>query len=417
MHRAVTQSRARPTRLGATMCVVAMVASACGIVGGGGGGGRTFTAYFTRAVSLFPDSQVRVLGLPAGSVADVEVEGNLVRVELSVSDDVPVPADAQATIVPFSLIGERYVQLFPAYTGGPRMKDGAVIPVERTSVPVEPDEALKSLRDLLEDLNPEGTRRLTENLAEDLEGQGQSVNAMLAQVGDLTRDLGAKSDSLGRIIDHFDAFTASLVTREAQIGRVLDDFAAVTGVLAEERAHLANVVTNLAKFAADARELVEKHGDSLGKDLEVLEHVAQALEANLAAVGQLLDTGPMLASGLRGAYNATNRVIMLRDRGALDGATQGPSASGSSSGAGAPGGGPGVGPAGGATGGGSSAPVPETPFGPLDELLRQLADQGDAPVPIAARAAPRRGRVERMADAGADFVRRVGGLARAVVGL
>lgn len=406
------------TRLSAMACALALVAGSCGVVGGGGGGRSSFTAYFTRAVSLFPDSQVRVLGLPAGSVRNVEVEGNLVRVELSVSDDVPVPADAQATIVPFSLIGERYVQLFPAYTGGPRMKDGAVIPVERTSVPVEPDEALKSLRDLLEDLNPDGTRRLTENLAEDLEGQGQDINAMLAQVGDLTRDLGAKSDSLGRIIDHFDAFTASLVTREAQIGRVLDDFAVVTGVLAEERAHLANVISNLATFAADARELVEKHGAGLGKDLEVLEHVAQALEANLASVGQLLDSGPILASGLRGAYNATNRVIMLRDQGALEGATQGPSASGSSvGGGGPPAGGPGAAPTGGDGDGGPSSPIPETPFGPLDELLQQLVDEGDAPVPIGTRSEARPGRVERIADAGADFARRVAGLARAVVGL
>src|SRR3546814_10724110 len=62
---------------------------------------------------------------------------------MEIPEDVPVPADAGAQIVPQSLIGERYVQLSPAFQDGMETaEDGHVIPLERTIIPVEPDEAL-----------------------------------------------------------------------------------------------------------------------------------------------------------------------------------------------------------------------------------------------------------------------------------
>ena len=65
-----------------------------------GGGEYTVTAYFTSAISLYSDSQVRVLGLPAGHVRSVKVVGTKVRVVLAVHDDIPLPDNVEATIIP-----------------------------------------------------------------------------------------------------------------------------------------------------------------------------------------------------------------------------------------------------------------------------------------------------------------------------
>src|SRR5687767_10309674 len=117
---------------------------ACGVLGGDDR--YTLIAHFPRAVSVFPSSDVRVLGLPAGDVREIEVEGDTVRVELSIPTDIKVPKGARAQIVPQSLIGERYIQLSPAYQDGmDAMEDGEEI--EETIVPVEPDEALAALKE------------------------------------------------------------------------------------------------------------------------------------------------------------------------------------------------------------------------------------------------------------------------------
>ena len=115
-------------RLASVGVLAAVLLSSCSVVGGGGGKSYKLAAWFPKTIALFKDSQVRVLGLPAGQVTKVQAMGDKVRIEMKVKDSVPVPADVHATIIPLSLIGERYVQLFPVWTTGqPRAHSGDVI--------------------------------------------------------------------------------------------------------------------------------------------------------------------------------------------------------------------------------------------------------------------------------------------------
>jgi len=240
-------------RVAALVVLAGVVASSCTVVGGGGGGNYRLTAWFPKTVALFKDSQVRVLGLPAGSVSKVTAMGDKVRVDMKVKNSVPVPFDVHATIVPLSLIGERYVQLFPVWTNGqPRAHSGDVIPMERTEVPVEPDEALAALKKFLDSLDPSATGRLVQNAANDLSGNGQSFNDTVANLSTLVGTLADKDQQLGDIIDNFDKFTTVLRTREVQLGNVMDSFANLTGLLSQERKAIENTVHNLGSVSTDA---------------------------------------------------------------------------------------------------------------------------------------------------------------------
>ena len=119
----------------------------------------TVSGDFSRAVGVFPGSDVRVLGVHVGTVTAVEPRGETVRITLEVDEDVKVPASAQAAIVAPSLVSDRYVQLLPAYTSGAVMQDGGRIPRERTAVPVELDRITQSLDDLMVALGPEGANK------------------------------------------------------------------------------------------------------------------------------------------------------------------------------------------------------------------------------------------------------------------
>ncbi|MGH9084296.1 MAG: MCE family protein, partial [Acidimicrobiales bacterium] len=233
-------------RLVATLGLVALgtlVLPACGVLGGGGT--YEVTAYFDRAVSVFPSSDVRVLGLPAGSVSTVEIDGDQVRVDMSIDDDIKIPADATAQIVPQSLIGERYIQISPVFTDGMEaLEPGSVI--EDTVIPVEPDEALAALKEFLDSLDPEGLGELITNLEEDLDGNGAALNDALGGLSDLVQTFAEKDDALLRIVDSFDALTATLTTREQQLGAVMDAFAEASQVLADERQSIEELIGGLA---------------------------------------------------------------------------------------------------------------------------------------------------------------------------
>jgi len=306
----VSSCRSRRVAALAVLVVVAMFASGCSLLGSGGS--YQLIAWFPRAVSLYPSSQVRVLGLPAGHVDSVEVVGTQVKVTMSVDDDVPVPKDVKAMIVPQSLIGERYVQLSPAWRQGEeKASDG--MEIHDTVIPVEPDEALAALKQFLDSLDPNGLGRLIDNAATDLHGQGETLNHALDQVSQLVGTFADKDQQLADIVDNFDRFTSTLATRESQLGDILATFSQATQVLADERQGIENLLAGLADLSTNGLDLVSKHAQRLHSDVETLTRLAQSIDANLDALGQLLDSGPQLVSGLIGAYNPELRAMNLRN--------------------------------------------------------------------------------------------------------
>ncbi|HEX2294940.1 MAG TPA: MlaD family protein, partial [Actinomycetota bacterium] len=112
------------------------------------------TAYFEKAIGLFENSDVTVLGVAVGKVTNVEPAGTRVRVDMEISKDHPVPVNAKAQIVPISVISDRYVQLHPPYVAGNTLPDGAVLDVDRTQIPAELDDVFLQLKKLLEAIEP-----------------------------------------------------------------------------------------------------------------------------------------------------------------------------------------------------------------------------------------------------------------------
>ena len=300
-------------RVIAVVAAAGLLVSSCSVVGGGGGGHYALSAWFPKTVALFKDSEVRVLGLPAGTVTKVTAVGDKVRVDMHVKSSVPVPADVHATIVPLSLIGERYVQLFPVWTDGEaKARSGEVIPMERTEVPVEPDEALGALKKFLDSLDPAATGRLVQNAANDLQGNGQTFNDAVSNLSTLAGTLADKDQQLGDIIDNFDKFTSVLSTREVQLGNVMDSFANLTSLLSEERTAIESTVHNLGSVSTDAFDLLSVNRAALDKDLTQLTRVLQSVKVNIGSVQQLLDAGPLLVNGLQNAYAPQYHRIDLR---------------------------------------------------------------------------------------------------------
>jgi virulence factor Mce-like protein len=300
----------RRTALAGLACTLLATLPACGLLGGGES--YTVTAYFDRAVSVFPSSDVRVLGLPAGSVSEVAVDGDQVRVEMAIDEDIEIPADATAQIVPQSLIGERYIQISPAFTEGMTpAEDGAVL--EHTIIPVEPDEALAAIKEFLDSLDPDGIGSLVDNLDEDLRGNGEALNGALGSLSQLVETFAEKDDVLLRIVDSFDRLSATLATREQQLGEVLDAFSAASQVLADERQSIEDLVSGLADLSTNGLALIGEHAGALRTDITTLTEAASAIDTNLAAVTQLLAAGPQLSNGIIGAYNPGLRALDLRN--------------------------------------------------------------------------------------------------------
>jgi phospholipid/cholesterol/gamma-HCH transport system substrate-binding protein len=304
--------------VGTLVLLVALVAGGCSVLGmgqGSGGGPEDYrmTLYFERAVALYPESRVKVMGLDAGRILEVVPEGDHVRVEIEVDGDVPVPADAHASVVPLSLIGERNVVLRPAWHPGDEpAHDGDVIPVERTEIPAEPDEALQAFTDLARDLDPDEVARLVTEGAEALGGRGQQMNDALAELGDFSQLIAREDDSLVAVAADLDQVAQTLGTRDEQLGRVLDGFAEATGVLADERAEIESLIAGLGDLATSGNQLVAAHEEHLPEDLAQLSRAARSGRANVEALALLVRALAQNSAGLVGAHDEELGVLTQR---------------------------------------------------------------------------------------------------------
>lgn len=112
---------------------------------------------------MFAGDHVLVRGVSVGKIESIEPQPERAKVTFWFDGRYKVPADAKAVILSPQLVTGRTIQLTPPYTGGPTMADGAVIPEDRTAVPVEWDDLraqLERLTDLLKPTGPDGVSTL-----------------------------------------------------------------------------------------------------------------------------------------------------------------------------------------------------------------------------------------------------------------
>jgi virulence factor Mce-like protein len=292
---------------------------------------KQITAYFTEAVSVFPGSTVRVLGVTVGTVGAVQPDGRLVKVTMSVDAGVPVPASAKAVVVAASVVADRYIQLTPAYNGGPQLADNAVIPLSRTAVPIEVDQIYTSLYRLSQALGPSGLNKhgalseLVKTGAANLARNGASLHAMVTQVSALSKTLGDNSGDLFATITYLQRFTSMLKANDGQVRHAEQQLSDVYGFLASDRADLATAVRELGIALGQVQGFIASNRGLIKSNVAELAAITHILVAERASLAEALDTVPLAADNLVNSYDAANRT--LDGRGDLNELSLGPAAS------------------------------------------------------------------------------------------
>lgn len=305
-------------RVGAAAVAAALVAGAAGVFWFGRDRSVEVTAYFEQTVGLYPQSDVRVLGVKVGEVTNVVPQGSTVRVDMTYEADRRVPADAKAVVVSPSVVSDRYVQLTPVYSGGPVLDDGATIPVSRTAVPVEVDQIFSSLNDLTLALGPDGANQngeLSELLgvsADNLRGQGKNLNATLRNLSDAAETLSDGREDMFGTVRNLQEFTTALAQADQQVEAFNDDLAEVSGQLDAEREELAAALRNLSVALEQVTTFVRANRDELEANVEDLATVTDVLAREQQNLAKIMDTAPLALSNLALAYNPTSATLDTR---------------------------------------------------------------------------------------------------------
>lgn len=288
-----------------------------------GGEQRHVTAEFPRAISLYKGSDVKILGVAVGKVDSVDPAGTKVVVKFHYDSKYKVPADAKAAVISPSIVGDRFIQLTPVYTGGQVLADNARLGLDRTATPLELDQIFGSITDLTDALGPEGANkpdasgtgaltRLLDSTARNFGGQGVEFNQTLHNLSRLTKTLADNKDQLFGTVSEVEKFTSTLSKNDDTVRRFNDSLASGAQLLADERQDLAAVLQNLSVALTQVKSFVAENRTMLSTNIKELNQLSKVLVKNRAALDETLTDAPVALNNLFLAYNENSGTLDTR---------------------------------------------------------------------------------------------------------
>ncbi|HEY0499874.1 MAG TPA: MCE family protein [Kutzneria sp.] len=275
------------------------------------GGRRTATLEFARAVNLHEGDDVRVLGVRIGEVMSVRPDGD--HVAVGIGYDRPVPAEAKAVIVTPSVISGRFVQLTPAYTGGPQLADGAVIARDRTAVPVEWDDLKDQLTRLSKALAQNGSLpKAIDTAAANLQGNGGSIRQTITDLAKAASTLAAGSKDLFGTINNLQVLVTALNGADDQVRTFSAQLTAIAKLVDDNKNQLAAALSALDRATAEVADFVAHHADRLGVTVGQLADVTKILADDRAKLAEILHQAPTTLADTLALFDPATNTLQAR---------------------------------------------------------------------------------------------------------
>ena len=204
---------------------------------------------------LSAPADVKLRGLIVGEVRGVSSTGDGATIDLALQPSKVglIPKNIQAQLLPKTLFGEKFVELvLPESPSAEHIKQGDVIPQDRSETALETERVINDLMPLLQSLKPADLSLALNALSSALRGRGDRlgknfvlVDAYFKQLNPELPKIQQNFQGLADLADNYAAATPDLL-------RVLDNFAAVSRNTVDQKEELATFLSATATFATTA---------------------------------------------------------------------------------------------------------------------------------------------------------------------
>ena len=286
-------------------------------------GTTTINATFKRSIGIYPGTDVKMLGVPVGDVRSVRPDGDRVHVTMRVQRGLKLPANVRAVQVAPSVVADRYVQLTPAFTGGPQASRNITLGIDQTMVPVEIDELYANLQRLSKSLGPNGVNAkhgdkegaVSEFVrvgADNLRGNGEKLGSAFENMSKAATTLADSSGNLVDTIKQLNTFVGALDENDAQVRQFNTQMASFNTFLSGERQQLAQALATLSVALGDVARFVNNNQQIIGDTVRSLQPTTATLRANQQSLKEIFTVLPVTVSNLINAYDAESGTLAMR---------------------------------------------------------------------------------------------------------
>ncbi|RFS86142.1 MCE family protein [Actinomadura spongiicola] len=257
-----------------------------------------YKAIFTDVTGLLADDDVRAAGVRVGQVEDVRLyRGTQAEVTFSVEDDGVfrngLPSSTKAQIRYRNLMGQRYLALTDgAGRANEYLDPGDTIPVSRTAPALDLTTLFNGFRPLFRALEPKDVNTLAMQIVQVLQGEGGTVNSLLAHVASLTGTLADRDRVIGQVIDNLNAVLGTIDRRHDEVDRLIRDLRGFVGGVSADREAIFDSVAAINDLTGTTRDLLAEGRPDIRNDIAGLRKLMGTLDANERDLDQGLQRTP-----------------------------------------------------------------------------------------------------------------------------
>jgi phospholipid/cholesterol/gamma-HCH transport system substrate-binding protein len=247
---------------------------------------------------IFTHAEVAYRGLNVGRVGEMRLRDEGLEIDLVIEPDAPqIPADADATVMNRSAIGEQFVNLAPRADGAPYLEDGSVIPVERTKTPPGAEEVIDSSVRLSESLPIESVRTLVSESYDAFSGVGDDLRLLMRTARDFTGQAHDALPATVDLLDHGNAVLKAMNDEADNIKSFSKDLNLLSETLKGSDDDIRALIQESPRSARQLSKVVDEVGPGLSGFIANMITFGELANPRLRGTEQALQTYPALSAG------------------------------------------------------------------------------------------------------------------------
>jgi phospholipid/cholesterol/gamma-HCH transport system substrate-binding protein len=267
----------------------------------------TYHANFTTASRLKTGQDVRIAGVPVGSVSEIKLApDNTVDVTFEVNKKYQLYTSTRALIRYENLVGDRFMEIASGPGDLRKLPPGGSINKDHTEPALDLDALLGGLKPVLKGLDGTKINEVSNAVIELLQGQGGALSELLSSTSSFTSDLAARDQLIGDVINNLNTVLGTVDAKGTQFDTSVDQLQQLITGLAQGKDPIAGAIGPLASATTDLTEVLKTSRRPLQGVLENLQPLAAKLDERQADVNHVLD--PLAENYLRlnalGAYGS-----------------------------------------------------------------------------------------------------------------
>jgi phospholipid/cholesterol/gamma-HCH transport system substrate-binding protein len=242
------------------------------------GSTKTYRATFSDVTDLLSGNDVRLAGVRVGTVKSIKVVNrDQAEVSFTVDSDVPVSPTTRVEVHYLNLVGQRYLDLVETPGSTAKQNPNAVIPISRTAPAIDLTALFNGFRPLFQALTPADVNSFSLEIVRTLQGEGGTINSLLAQTASLTKTVANRDAVIGQVVDNLLTVLNTVEKRNAGLSETITQLQRLVTGLAGDRNTISASLTNIDNLATNSTSLIKGIRPVLPGDLKSLASLAHNL--------------------------------------------------------------------------------------------------------------------------------------------